>query len=523
MTEPDPRATPSVGNVGAPSVPPASGAADGLRVLLVDDDLAFGTAMGKALRRRGYHVRAVDNGEAAVAILGHPEAPDAPQVAVLDLRMPGVGGLEVLRRTPGRRAPVVVLTGHGTVPDAVECMRLGAYTFLTKPVDAADLSPVLEQAARPSGPETELVGPSAATAQLRALLERLANADEPVLLTGETGTGKEVAARTLHSASRRAAEPFVGVNMACLPRDLVESELFGFARGAFTGADRRKPGLFEEAGGGTLFLDEVAELPLEHQAKLLRVLETRQYRPVGETRERPFLGRLVTATHRDLRGLVARGLFREDLFYRLQVLPLELPPLRHRRDDILPIAEHWLRRVAREPLALTPEAQSVLLAHDWPGNVREVVNLARRLALFAEAGRVDAALVRRMLTANPFPTPTVSVSGPAGLPGATQVQLGAQPDPAAQAGAVNASVAARAPSEGTAEAGPAPEHGGEGRGEADWADLSLEALEQRHIRNLLARHKNITHVARILEINRRTLQRKLRAWGMEADDLDDAD
>ncbi|MCA9546538.1 MAG: sigma-54-dependent Fis family transcriptional regulator, partial [Myxococcales bacterium] len=365
-----------------------------------------------------------------------------------------------------------VLTGHGTVPDAVECMRLGAYTFLTKPVDAADLAPVLTQAARPLAPEVghELVGESDATRQLRRLLDRLAEADEPVLLTGETGTGKEVAARRLHQASRRAEQPFLAVNMACLPRDLVESELFGHARGAFTGADRRKAGLFEEVQGGTLFLDEVAELPLEHQAKLLRVLETSTFRSVGENRERAFHGRLVAATHQDLLGLVREGRFREDLYYRLQVLPLELPALRQRRDDIVPIARHWLARVAHEPMAFTPEAESCLLAHDWPGNVREVVNLSRRVSLFAERGRVDAALVSRMLAANPFPAPGHAVPPPAESPDAVE-------------------------------------------------EISLEALEKRHIQRLLAHHHNITRVARILQINRRTLQRKLRAWGIDPDQV----
>ncbi|MCB9523548.1 MAG: sigma-54-dependent Fis family transcriptional regulator [Myxococcales bacterium] len=336
---------------------------EGTRVLLVDDDHAFGVAMAKALRRRGFHVEIAEGGRAALQALARP-ADQAPAVAVLDLRMPEVDGLEVLRRTPDRVTPVVVLTGHGTVPDAVECMRLGAYTFLTKPVDAADLAPVLTQAARPLAPEVghELVGESDATRQLRRLLDRLAEADEPVLLTGETGTGKEVAARRLHQASRRAEQPFLAVNMACLPRDLVESELFGHARGAFTGADRRKAGLFEEVQGGTLFLDEVAELPLEHQAKLLRVLETSTFRSVGENRERAFHGRLVAATHQDLLGLVREGRFREDLYYRLQVLPLELPALRQRRDDIVPIARHWLARVATSPV-LQPRGRA---AACWP-------------------------------------------------------------------------------------------------------------------------------------------------------------
>lgn len=441
---------------------------DGLRVLLVDDDRAFGTAMAKALRRRGFTVDVLDGGVPAVARLRAPRDARTPQVAVLDLRMPDLDGLEVLRRTPGRPVPVVILTGHGRVPDAVEAMRLGAHTFLTKPVDAADLAPVLRQAATPARSTTELVGVSSATRSLKSLLERLADADEPVLLTGETGTGKEVAARYLHRYSRRADAPFVAVNMACLPENLVESELFGHARGAFTGADRAKAGLFEDAGEGTLFLDEVAELPLAHQAKLLRALESRRFRPVGDTKEKVFHGRLVAATHRDLREEVRAGRFREDLFYRLQVLPLELPPLRHRTDDVIPIVEHWLKRVSETPLHITAGARETLLRHPWPGNVREVVNLARRVALFAEDGQVTDALVRRMLAANPFTT------GPR------------VPTPVVVSDEVE--------------------------------EISLEALEKRHIQRLLARHQNVTRVAAILQINRRTLQRKLKAWGVEHDE-----
>lgn len=439
---------------------------DALRVVLVDDDRAFGTAMAKALRRRGFAVDVLDGGVPAVALLRKPRDADTPHVAVIDLRMPDIDGLEVLRRTPARPVPVVVLTGHGRVPDAVEAMRLGAHTFLTKPVDAADLAPVLRQAAAPVSSDVELVGISSATQNLKALLDRLADADEPVLLTGETGTGKEVAARYLHRRSRRADAPFVAVNMACLPDNLVESELFGNARGAFTGAERAKPGLFEDAGDGTLFLDEVAELPLAHQAKLLRVLESRRFRPVGDTKERMFRGRLVAATHRDLRAEVQAGRFREDLFYRLQVLPLQLPPLRQRIDDVLPIVQHWLQRVSPTPLRITDEARAVLMAHPWPGNVREVVNLTRRVALFAEQGEVTAPLVRRMLAANPFATSKIA------------------PNPPPLAG-------------------------------DQVEEISLEALEKRHIQTLLARHQNVTRVAAILQINRRTLQRKLKAWGVE--------
>ncbi|MFN3198917.1 MAG: sigma-54-dependent transcriptional regulator [Bradymonadia bacterium] len=441
-----------------------------LRVLLIDDDEPFRIAMAKALRRRGFSVSQLGDGEAAVgAFNAAHDDPEAPHVAVLDLRMPGLGGLDVLRQTPGRSMPVVVLTGHGTVPDAVEAMRLGAYTFLMKPVDGDGLAPVLRQAAAQEAGGVDLVGQSPATEQLRALLTRLAGADEPVLLTGETGTGKEVAARFLHQQSPRVAQPFIPINMACLPPDLIESELFGHAKGAFTGADRRKVGLFEEVGEGTLFLDEVAELPIEHQAKLLRVLEARSFRPVGETREVSFRGRLIAATHRKLHEEVKAGRFREDLYYRLQVLPLELPPLRVRRDDIVPIMTHWLDRVARGPFNFSDDAHAALLAHPWPGNVRELVNLARRVALFAVDGDVDGALVRRMLAANPFSS------------------AGTMPPPPPQSDVIE--------------------------------EISLEAVERRHIERLLAHHKNITRVARILDINRRTLQRKLKAWGLEHDDF----
>jgi DNA-binding NtrC family response regulator len=397
-----------------------------------------------------------------------------------------------------RRVPVVVLTGHGSVPDAVEAMRLGAHTFLLKPLDAEALAPWLHQAAghreppgtvagrtseRPAGPSggpDALVGEAPATRAFRAVLDRLATADEPILLTGETGTGKEVAARYLHRRSRRPNAPFVAVNMACLPPDLAESELFGHTRGAFTGADRRKPGLLEEAGEGMLFLDEIAELPLEHQPKLLRVLETRSFRPVGETRERPFLGRLVAATHRDLADEVRRGRFRQDLYYRLQVLPLRLPPLRERPEDILPILRHWLGNAGRGALALSPAAEACLLGHHWPGNVRELVNLARRLTLFADESRVEAPLVRRMLEANPFAGPAEPILDP--------------------------------PPEG-----PDDGLGPSGATAGDPEAMTLESLERRHTERLLAHHRNVTRVADILGINRRTLQRKLRAWGIDAD------
>jgi DNA-binding NtrC family response regulator len=444
------------------------------RVLLIDDDAAFRHAMAKALRRKGVEVVQAADGLAGIAALSELEEP-APQVAVLDLRMPGVDGLEVLRRTPTRRIPVVVLTGHGTIPDTVTAMRLGAFSFLIKPVDAEELYGVLLQAVGPRNTSpVELIGDSPATRRLREVLNQLALAEDPVLLLGETGTGKEVAASYLHSRSHRASRPFVGVNVGGLPGELLESELFGHARGAFTGAERRKKGLFAEAEDGTLFLDEVAELPLEHQVKLLRVLETRRFRPLGEAREEPLRARLVAATNRNLLSAVRSGVFREDLYYRLQVLPVEIPPLRQRKEDIIPIAEHWLRLVARRPLRLAPEAREVFLAHDYPGNVRELVNVVRRVALFVNDDEVDAPLVRRMLTEDPFTMERLPNRG----------------------SSTNAAPEAGSPSE---------------------LALSLRELERQHIERLLKEHRNITLVARLLDIDRRTLQRKLRSLDIECD------
>jgi DNA-binding NtrC family response regulator len=471
-------------------------------VLLVDDDATFRRAMAKALGRKGFAVAEIGGGGAAIDALLEEDCPH--DVVVLDLQMPEISGMEVLRRTSlGRRRPkIVVLTGHGTIPDAVEAMRLGAFSFLLKPIDADELVPVLRQALAPPEAGQRLLGASQATAHLRTLIDSLAQADDPVLLCGETGTGKEVAAHALHQRGPRAAHPFVAVNLACLPKELLESELFGHVRGAFTGAERRKIGLFGEAGAGTLFLDEIGELPLLHQPKLLRALETRSYRAVGDSREEPLRARLVVATNRDLRAMVARGEFREDLYYRLAVLPVVLPPLRERPEDIVPIAEHWLGRLApggqgqgqgpgRPPLWLGQEAKQALLQHDYPGNVRELVNVIRRVALFARGGEVDGELMRRMLAEDPFRTLRSGAPARPGGPGGP----GAGKD-------------GREVREGKEPRDPARE-------QKEGEPLSLRELEIRHIERLLREYKNITMVAKLLDIDRRTLQRKLRALGID--------
>jgi two-component system nitrogen regulation response regulator GlnG len=477
------------------------------RVMLVDDDATFRRAMAKALGRKGLMVSELSGGAAAIEALRDERC--AADVMVLDLLMPDISGLQVLRSTPRRRPKIVVLTGHGTVPDAVEAMRLGAFTFLQKPIDADELLPVIEQAvAATHRTREQLIGDSDAMRGLRQVLDNCAQAADPVLLYGETGTGKEVAARYLHQQSRRSAHQLLAINLACLPRELVESELFGHARGAFTGAERRKRGLFAEAGEGTLFLDEVSELPLELQPKLLRTLETCTFRPVGETREEPLQARLVCATNRDLRALVRRGLFREDLYYRLAVLPVVLPALREHPQDIVPIAEYWLDKlgqVARPTLRLSADARTALMDHDYPGNVRELVNVVRRVALFASDGLVDGALVKRMLAEDPFRTlrpdqiaqigqlsPIGPISSIGPISPTTQISQSSADSPLA-----SPAVSLLGSSPATAE------------------PLSLRELEIRHIERLLREHKNITMVAKLLDIDRRTLQRKLRSLGID--------
>jgi len=453
------------------------------RVLLVDDDSHLRLALTKALTRKGLDVIDVASGEQALVPLRSGVGPDGARVdvCVLDLRMPGLSGLEVLRRTLGRRVPVVVLTGHGTVPDAVEAMRLGAVNFVQKPVDADELMPILSQAVRTDAPDVvddTIMGASAALMGFLERLDRAARSSEPVLLVGETGTGKELCARRLHARSAHASGPFVAMNAAAMPRELVESELFGHKKGAFTGAVDARDGLMFKAADGTLFLDEIGEMPVDAQAKLLRAIEERTFRPVGADVERPFRGRLLAATHRDLKSLVEKGRFRADLFYRLSVVPLHVPPLREREDDVILIARAWLARAVVErpvgrsadvALKLSPEAEERLRTYRWPGNVRELINVSKRAALFARGDVVDGELINELLDDSPF------------------------------AHAVD--VAPLAP---PSSVGDGPRAG---------QRVTLEELEKTHIRRLLDELKNVSEVSRIVGIDRRTLQRKMIAWG----------
>jgi DNA-binding NtrC family response regulator len=439
-------------------------------VLIIDDDAAFRFAMAKALRRGGYAVSEASSGEEAVEVLCKSSPPD---VALLDLKMKGIGGLEVLRRCGSTPTSVIVLTGHGTVKAAVEAMQLGAFSFLEKPVDADMLRPLLRQALVERGrtaPEglpqtTPLIGASAAMDEVREFVRTVAPTHETVLVFGETGTGKEVVARLIHAQSNRAARPFVAMNAACVPHELFESELFGHKRGAFTGAQADRAGLFREASGGTLFIDELAELPLESQAKLLRAIETKTIRPVGESGESEVDVRIVAATNRDLWTETQEGRFREDLYFRLQVFPVLIGPLRERPEDIEPLATHLLGRLGKSEVVLDPDALAALREYDWPGNVRELLNVLRRASLFAISDTIDGDLIRRMIAASVFGNARESV----------------------------------------------PPMGSDSAGRASLADVEREHIE----RILRDKDGNITRTAAALGIDRRTLQRKLRGYGIE--------
>jgi DNA-binding NtrC family response regulator len=395
----------------------------GARLLVVEDRDPLRRMMEHALAGEGYEVVAVATGEDGIDRLRR----EPFDLVLTDLKLPGASGLDVLAAARERPSgpPVVVLTGYGSVPTAVEAMRRGAYTFLEKPVEIDDLSRLVSEAlgrgdgeASPDEAEGDAGGgapppglhlpggPSIVGRhpRLRAalkLLERVAPTESTVLLTGESGTGKELFARAIHELSARAGGPCVAVNCAAIPEGLVENELFGHEKGAFTGADRRQTGRFEAADGGTLFLDEIGELPPAVQGKVLRVLEERTFERIGGGATRTADVRLVAATNRDLRAMVEDGSFRSDLYFRLDVFPIELPPLRERASDLPHLVRHLLAEIAgrlgREAPAAEPAALEVLGGHTWPGNVRELANVLERAVILTEGNRIGAADLQPLL------------------------------------------------------------------------------------------------------------------------------
>ena len=376
-----------------------------MRILVVDDEEAIRLALGELLTSAGHDVREAGTGDVALATLDGAPA----DLVLADLRMPGMDGMQLLEAIRGRfpETLVVLVTAQGDERTAVQALKLGAYDYLPKPFDNEEIRATVRHAHEVLSLRAEnrrlrrelagefhgMVGDSAAIRAVAETIRRAAPTAATVLITGESGTGKELAARALHAESPRKDRPFVALNCSALPADLVESELFGHVKGAFTGADRDRTGVFEAAHGGTLFLDEVGDLAASAQAKLLRSVEEGCVTPVGTTSSRPVDVRLLAATNRPLEEMAARGEFREDLLYRLQVVTLHLPPLRARRSDIPAIAVHFVADLAgrydRPVRSLSPAARRALVAYDWPGNVRELRNVLERAVVLAEGEEID--------------------------------------------------------------------------------------------------------------------------------------
>jgi DNA-binding NtrC family response regulator len=460
-------------------------AAEIKRVLVADDELNMRRVLEAMLRREGYDVVTAANGTEA---LGGMSA--NIHTVITDLKMPGLDGMGLLKRLSidYPDVPVVMITAHGSVENAVEAVKLGAFDYLEKPFEQEQIRQVVAKAistyalsrkdARPEEPSERgrfrLVGQSPAIRQIYAVVEKVANTPSTVLISGESGTGKELIARALHENSNRHAGPFIKINCAAIPKTLMESELFGYDKGAFTGAVGAKPGRFELAHGGTLFLDEIGEIPIEMQVKLLRVLQESEFERVGGIKTIKVDVRLVTATNRDLLEEIGAGNFREDLFYRLNVVPIQIPPLRERREDIPLLADHFIskfnERLKKQIVAISPEAVEQLVAYNWPGNIRELENLMERTVLFCEGPEIRV---------SDLPPEIVGVAVPA--------------------------------SAATTEEGPRPAAGS--LKEAVRAET--ERVERELIQRALdATGGNVTQAARKLKISRKSLQTKMKELGL---------
>ncbi len=460
------------------------------RVLIADDEASLRKVLASSLRKEGYDVVSVKSGDEAMEVLEASESPDTGEpfhLVITDLRMPGMDGMALLQRINKRfrDLPVVVLTAHGTVDLAVQALKQGAFDFITKPYERDELFSVvkkaLEHRARdveePRGDdERTLVGASERMRRVDEIIAKVADSPSTVLITGESGTGKELVALALHNKSSRHDKPFIRINAAAIPPTLIEAELFGHEKGAFTGAVSSKPGRFELAHGGTLFLDEIGELPIDMQVKLLRVLQESTFERVGGIKTLQVDVRLIAATNRDLRKAIEQGQFREDLFWRLNVVPVELPPLRERTEDVPVLVEAFIkklnRRLNRSVERFTPEAVAVLQSYPWPGNIRELENIVERTLLFADKSVIDAA----------------------DLPPDLQAKIGGL---APRSSAVSAA-----------------EPAGEGSMK-DIVKQRMAELEKDLIQRALDDTQgNVTHAARKLKISRKSLQIKMKELGL---------
>jgi len=458
------------------------------KVLVIDDEANLRKVLAALLRRDGYDVTIAEDGEVGLAEFQKNGA----DAVITDLVMPKVGGMEVLRavNSADPEVPVIIITAHGTVDSAVEAIKLGAFDYVTKPFDQTELSNVLAKAirthetarrnARGERGRPSLVGESLQMQEVLRVIDKVADTPSTVLITGESGTGKELIATALHEGSSRREKPFIRINCAAIPRDLIESELFGYERGAFTGAVTSKPGRFELADGGTLFLDEIGEIPVEMQVKLLRALQESEFERVGGIKTTKVDVRLIAATNRDLNLEIEAGRFRKDLYYRLAVVPISLPPLRERPSDIPTLVRHFVdkynRRLNKRIEGMTDEALSLVQAYAWPGNIRELENLIERTLLFADGPLIGAAdlpqHVRSPGTATPLPGP---------VPGALPV--------------------------------PAGETGLKDIVRQRSAELEKEIIT----RALEETGGNVTRAAKLLQISRKSLQTKMKEFSLRDD------
>jgi two-component system response regulator GlrR len=376
------------------------------KILLVDDDPGLLRLLSIRLRAEGYEVEAVESAHKALAILNR----FSPDLVITDLRMDKMDGIGLLKelqtRSPGLR--VVIITAHGTIPDAVVATQSGAFGFLTKPIDKDELMQTVNKAIRVSGSveveedwSAEIITRNQALKEILNQAKMVAATDARVLINGESGTGKELLARAIHNASPRHTMPFVAINCSAMAENLLESELFGHEKGSFTGATRSHKGLFQAAEGGTLLLDEIGDMPMRLQVKLLRVLQEHQVRPVGSTEAIDVDVRVISATHRDLQELMGEGKFREDLYYRLNVVNIKIPTLDQRREDIPLLVAHFLQQIAREAgqerKVYAPEAVEMLVTAEWPGNIRQLYNVVRQNVALSRSPVISAELVQQSL------------------------------------------------------------------------------------------------------------------------------
>jgi len=375
------------------------------KVLVVDDEINITKTIKEVLEDYGFSVITLNEGDKTLSILNIEDV----DLVILDLLMPSIGGTDILKEIKKQfpLIPVVIISGHGTISATVECIKLGAFDFIEKPISIDKLISTVNNAIKFRDLESEkvaywseyrIIGESEHIKKILDFIDKVADSDASVLITGENGVGKEVVARLIHLKSPRRSEPFVDINCAAIPETLMESELFGYERGAFTGAVSSKKGKIEVANKGTLFLDEIAEMPLSLQSKLLRVLQEKVVYRLGSNKGIEVDVRFVFSTNKDLKTQIKEGTFREDLYYRINVIPIHIPPLRERKDDIVPIATYYLgefsSKYGKKGIEFSDEVKDVFLKYSWPGNVRELKNIVERLVIMSKGGKITIGDVR---------------------------------------------------------------------------------------------------------------------------------